>query len=176
MLTVSKINSVPISFKKLILPPKNYKVIDEYVSRSAQPDKESFLWLKNQGITDVINFRTMYEPKIDFDESQYLKQINLNYHHLPTGTRTISELTVKKFIELIEEIRNPNSKRKVHLHCKAGADRTGFFTMIYKGLYNIDSFENNAKEMLEMGHNQGLFPNLINSAKKMIEFFKKIKA
>ena len=33
--------------------PRNYMVLDNYVSRSAQPRKDDFLWLKSQGVTDV---------------------------------------------------------------------------------------------------------------------------
>lgn len=173
MLTISKTNFISFSSKSLILPPNNYKVIDKYSSRSAQPEMENFLWLKNQGVTDVINFRTMYDPKINFDEAEYLKKIDLNYYHLPTSTKNINKSAVKNFLEIIEEIRSSKSQRKVHLHCKAGADRTGFFAMIYKCLYNIDSFDNNLKEMLEMGHNRELYPNLTNLAKELIKFFKK---
>lgn len=40
--------------------PPNYTKIDDTVSRSAQPAKEDFKWLKEQGVSDIINFRTMY--------------------------------------------------------------------------------------------------------------------
>lgn len=39
--------------------PTNYLKIDDVVSRSAQPKKADFAWLKEQGVTDVFNFRTM---------------------------------------------------------------------------------------------------------------------
>ena len=45
----------------------NYAKIDEYILRSAQPQKEDFTQLKEQGVTDVINFRTMYAPAVDFE-------------------------------------------------------------------------------------------------------------
>ena len=45
-----------ISFKGM---PKNYAKIDSYLSRSAQPMAEDFVWLKQQGVTDVLNFRTI---------------------------------------------------------------------------------------------------------------------
>ena len=48
--------------------PDNYSVIDKFVSRSAQPKKEDLKWLKELGVTDIVNFRTMYTPDINFDE------------------------------------------------------------------------------------------------------------
>ena len=48
--------------------PENYKVIDKYLSRSAQPQKEDFKWLREQGVTDLFNFRTMHTPDVNFDE------------------------------------------------------------------------------------------------------------
>ena len=40
--------------------PRNYLKIDDTVSRSAQPKREDFAWLKEQGVTDLFNFRTMF--------------------------------------------------------------------------------------------------------------------
>ena len=53
--------------------PKNYAKIDNSLSRSAQPEKEDFAWLKSQGVTDVINFRTMAFSNINFDEEKEVK-------------------------------------------------------------------------------------------------------
>ena len=45
-----------ITFKGM---PNNYSQIDKTVSRSAQPMAEDFVWLKEQGVTDIVNFRTI---------------------------------------------------------------------------------------------------------------------
>ena len=66
--------------------PSNYGKIDEHVSRSAQPQKEDLAWLKEQGVTDIINFRTMYAPAVDFDEAEELKKLGIRYHNIPTVT------------------------------------------------------------------------------------------
>jgi protein tyrosine phosphatase (PTP) superfamily phosphohydrolase (DUF442 family) len=172
MVTIFKIN-FGIGLKSATpTKPNNYKKIDEFVSRSAQPKKNELKWLKDEGVTDVINLRTMYKPEIDFDETKVLKKLKINYHQIPVATKDIKDAAVQKFLEIIKEVRNSNGKRKAHIHCKAGADRTGFFSLIYKTLYNIDTFENNAQEMVKMRHNQGLYPNLIGKAKELL---KKIK-
>ena len=46
--------------------PDNYKKIDQYLSRSAQPTLKELKWLKKQGVTDIINLRTMEVPDIYF--------------------------------------------------------------------------------------------------------------
>ena len=152
--------------------PHNYKKIDEYVSRSAQPRKSDLKWLRDEGVTDVINLRTMYKPEIDFDESKVLKKLKINYHQIPVATRDIKDAAIQKVLDIIKEVRNSNGNKKLHIHCKAGADRTGFFSLLYKTLYNVDTFENNAQEMLKRGHNPVMYPDLINKAKELI---KKIK-
>ena len=50
--------------------PSNYAIVDEHLSRSAQPNREDFVWLKNQGVTDVINLRTMAIGAIDYNEKK----------------------------------------------------------------------------------------------------------
>ena len=49
-----RINPMPFKGK-----PNNYLKIDNTLSRSAQPMAEDFAWLKEQGVTDILNFRTM---------------------------------------------------------------------------------------------------------------------
>ena len=51
----------PISFKA---KPSNYGIIDKYVTRSGQPLAEDFKWLKESGVTDIVNVRRMYPGAI----------------------------------------------------------------------------------------------------------------
>ena len=60
--------------------PANYYKIDKHLSRSAQMTKNNILWLKEDGVTDIINFRTMHSPNIDFNEQQFVEQNGLKYH------------------------------------------------------------------------------------------------
>ena len=50
-----KIQSIN-SFTMFKGKPSNYGVIDKYISRSAQPAFEDLEWLKEHGVTDIINF------------------------------------------------------------------------------------------------------------------------
>ena len=147
--------------------PHNYVKINEFVSRSAQPQKEDFSWLKSQGVTDIINFRTMYEPKLNFDEKFVVKNYGMNYHNIPTNTSKPNEEKVNSFLKLVDDIVNKGGK--VHIHCKAGADRTGMYAFIYKSIKNIGTVLENEKEWLLHGHNVKIFPNLIGWAKDFVK-------
>ena len=150
--------------------PNNYARIDEHVSRSAQPLKEDLTWLKEQGITDVINFRTMYAPAVDFDEAEELKKLGIRYHNIPTVTMKPNEEKIHKFLNIINNVIENNGK--AHIHCKAGADRTGMYAFIYKTVKNIGTIAENEVEWLKFGHNKKLYPNLQSWTK---EFVKKLK-
>lgn len=146
--------------------PLNYQKINDVLSRSSQPALEDFSWLKDEGVTDIINFRTMYEAGQDFDEETVVKGLGINYHHIPSYTRHPNENNVYKFLDLVEAISG--SGGKVHIHCKAGADRTGMYAFIYKTIKGIDSIVNNEKEWVAKGHNINLYPHLRNWAKNFI--------
>lgn len=143
--------------------PNNYAKIDDVVSRSAQPREEDFIWLKNQGVTDIINFRTMVDPAQDFDEKTVVEKLGMKYHNIPTITPKPNEEGVNGFLSLVDSIISRGGK--AHIHCKAGADRTGMYAFIYKGVKGLGSIIDNEKEWLAFGHNHERFPNLINWAK-----------
>ena len=149
--------------------PANYAKINDKVSRSAQPLAEDFAWLKEQGVTDVINFRTMYAPAIDFDEKTVVENLGMKYHNIPSVTAKPNENKVKWFLKLTDKISKKGGK--VHIHCKAGADRTGMYSFLYKMHKNIGSQEENIAEWIKMGHNTTKYPNLISWAKKFVKKF-----
>ena len=137
--------------------PSNYRQIDEFVSRSAQPRKSGIKWLKKQGVTDIISFRK--EGTSSFNEKEYVENMGMKYHCIPTSGRNPSEEKVGKFLDIIEDIKNTDGK--VHIHCKAGADRTGMYSWIYKQKNGIGEMEENKREMFHMGYNPIMYPKLI---------------
>ena len=86
----------PISFKGM---PNNYSKIDNTLSRSAQPMAEDFAWLKEQGVTDVVNFRTMVVSGVEFDEKTSVEELGMIYHNIPSITSKPTELTYNKNIQ-----------------------------------------------------------------------------
>lgn len=151
--------------------PNNYLRIDNYVSRSAQPSREELVWLKQQGITDVINFRTMTVAGIDFDEKNTVENLGMKYHNIPTRTRHPKIEQVKTFLDTVNSIINQNGK--VHIHCMAGADRTGMYSFLYKMTKDIGTLKGNIDEWLKMGHHQKLFPDLIPWTTNLLKQLKK---
>ncbi len=157
----------PVTFKGM---PDNYRQIDNIVSRSAQPQKEDFFWLKQQGVTDIVNFRTMAEPNINFDEQTVVENLGIKYHNIPSHTRHPEEKNILEFLKIIDNTEK--SGGKVHIHCKAGADRTGMYSFIYKSLKKLGTTKDNIQEWLNLGHNSKLYPDLIPWTKKFIQTFK----
>ena len=152
-----------ISFKG---EPKNYTLIDNTLSCSAQPMEEDFVWLKKQGVTDIINFRTIAEFSPGFDEQQTAKNLGMKYHHLPSRTRQPDISSINIFLNLVEQIKMNNGKG--HFHCSAGADRSGMYAFIYNMLNDCGSLAENEKKWIAMGHHQNLFPDLINQTKELL--------
>ncbi len=140
--------------------PDNYKKIDNTVSRSAQPKADDFNWLKEQGVTDIINFRTMHVAGVDFDEKQLVEKNGMTYHNIPSITKNPDKTNIDKFLKIVDGVKQKGGK--VHIHCKAGADRTGMYSWIYKQTHNLGTIQANEKEMIEMGHHSNLYPNLIS--------------
>ncbi len=164
---------LPIFYTSFKGKPQNYQKIDEFVSRSAQPQKEDFRWLKEQGVTDVFNFRTMYKSGIDFEEKEVVESLGMKYHNIPSITKKPSEDNIKLFLDKITEIIKLGGKP--HLHCKAGADRTGMYSYIYKSVMNIGNSSANQAEMIKMGHNLNLYPDLLPWTNRFISKLKQSK-
>ena len=146
--------------------PRNYAVIDDVVSRSAQPEKEDFVWLKNQGVTDIFNFRTMWKPNINFDERNEVEALGMKYHNIPTISAKPDEKNVDKFLREIEEVKAKGGK--AHIHCKAGADRTGMYSYVYKAINGLGSDKFNQDEMIRFGHDTKKYPTLIDWTANLI--------
>ncbi len=151
--------------------PSNYAQVTGKISRSAQPQKDDFKWLKNHGVTDVINFRTMRGTGVPFDEKNIVETLGMKYHSIPTHTQNPKDSQVRKFLNLVDSLTQNN--KKVHIHCRAGADRTGMYAFIYKSIKHIGTEPENIKEWIAHGLNQKLYPNLIPWAKGCILRLKK---
>ena len=151
--------------------PKNYAIIDKYLSRSAQPQKEDFSWLKEQGITDIFNFRTMKRPDINFDEEAEVKKLGMRYHNIQSIANKPTEENINRFLKEIEEVKSKNGK--AHIHCKAGADRTGMYTFIYKMFNKLGDLCRNQAEWFEHGYHYLRYPDLMEWTKNFVIKYKK---
>ena len=155
----------------LSIRPDNYKQIDHILSRSAQPNIENIAWLKEQGITDVLSFRTYGIPDINFNEPKVLKQHKILYHNIPSISRRPTEENVGKFLDIVENVKLKNGK--LLIHCKKGADRTGMYAYIYETINNIGTEGSRMIELFQHGYHYKLYPNLIDQALGFIKKFKR---
>ena len=153
------------------LKPENYKQIDKCLSRSAQPLKDNLQWLKEQGVTDVINLRNM--SKDNFDEAGCVKDLGMNYHSIPSVTKFINKENIKEFLDIIEKVKSKGGK--VHVHCKHGADRTGMFSYIYERLNNVGTPKDNLDELTKYNWHKDKYPDLVKWAEAIIDAFKNKK-
>ena len=125
--------------------PNNYAKIDEHITRSAQPLKDDFAWLKEQGVTDIINFRVMYESAIDFDEKEEVEKLGLRYHNIPTITKRPNEEKVMDTgsIHTFEHLgatflRNNQQWKDRIIYFGPMGCRTGFYLIISGDLEPYD--------------------------------------
>lgn len=144
--------------------PYKYVKIDEHLSRSAQPGIPNFAWLKEHGVTDVFNFRT---HSSDFDERTVVNSMGMEFHALPSITRKPNIENVRTFLQNIDYLKEQG--RKIHIHCMAGADRTGMYSFIYKMVNNIGKMQDNINEWKYFGLNTVKYPHLISWAKACLE-------
>lgn len=153
-----------LTFKSM---PYNYTQIDENVSRSAQPTREDYLWLKRSGVTDVINFRTLWKKDMSFDEASWAEFLGIRYHHLPSVSAKPDESKIKIFLEMVNSIVEQGGR--VHIHCKAGADRTGMYSFVYKAVKGIGTMAENEREWLARGLNVSKYPDLMEWTKAFLK-------
>jgi len=151
---------------------RNFKRIDKYISRGGQPTKEQLLDLQKDGVKHIINFRTLYVPFIDFVEEEEAKKLGINYVSMPLISKNgPSEKNVSDFFELTDKAKSKNEK--IFIHCAWGKDRTGIMAALYKVKNGLDTITNCAKEMIEMGHDNIRFPDLIPQFIKIAKTFNK---
>ena len=103
------------------------------------------------------------------DLTPIVEQNGMRYHNIPSITKYPDVENINKFLKLVDNIKK--SGGKVHIHCKAGADRTGMYSFIYKQLNNLGNINSNTAEMLKMGHNYQLYPDLLPWIKNFLNKF-----
>jgi uncharacterized protein (TIGR01244 family) len=86
---------------------------------ASQPKAEDLLQAKQGGVRTVINLRKDEEMK-DFDEAQYVKDLELNYVSLPfNGAKEMTAEVIGEARDLLN-----TAERPILMHCKS-ANRVG---------------------------------------------------
>lgn len=151
--------------------PYKYQKIDNFISRSAQPNKNNIKWLKENDVTDIINFRRDNEDfPVDFNEEKYVNANKMKYHNIPSYTNYPTEENLGKFLNIVENAKKNNGK--VHIHCREGVDRTGMYAYLYERLYNLKPQAEAFTNFINYGWHYYSHPHLADFAE---DFMKKIK-
>lgn len=153
-----------------IYPPANYQKVDNFLSRSAQPNKLNIDWLQENNVTDIINFRRDNESfPLDFNEQKYVESKKMVYHNIPSYTNYPEEKNMGKFLDIVENVKKNGGK--IHIHCREGADRTGMYAYIYERLIKLTSQVQAYKNFIDGGWHNLDHPHLANAAE---DFVKKV--
>lgn len=163
-----KIQSInTLSFQAL---PFKYAKVTPNLSRSAQPKPEDLASLKEEGITDIINLRTMTDTSCLFDEGAEAEKLGMRYHNIAINHRKPTEQNITDFLGLMCDAEKNN--KKVLVHCLEGKDRTGLCVFVYKCLREIGTMAQNKAEWLKFGHDFVKYPNMIGWAEGLVQKFK----
>lgn len=151
----------------LDVPIPNFSKVDDVLLRGAQPNQTQIQNLKKQGVGVVVNLRTLFVSGLPFDEKKVVEDVGMKYENIPIVTKSGPSIhSVEKFFAIVDKAKERG--QKVFLHCMAGQDRTGSMTALYKIDKGIDTPERAFNEMIDMGHNQKMYPKLIDKLKLIV--------
>lgn len=108
----------------------NFFIINEGVYRSGQPSPKLLEhYIVKHKIKNIINLR--YSDTSDQDiylmQKNICYKLNTNMINIPISARRLPEKDkLKLILDIIKQIQKP-----FLVHCKTGADRTGFFMALY---------------------------------------------
>ncbi len=99
--------------------------ISNQLYRSGQPEGQGFDALKELGVSIVVNLRDDSEKS----EKQQVESRGIRYVHIPwRGTAHPDNRQVAQFLQLLRD----NPDKKVLVHCRRGAERTGVMVAAYR--------------------------------------------
>lgn len=143
----------------------NFHVIDPGVWRSAEPNEESLMRMQNHGLKTVVDFRVWGVEGVE-NTKQIAEKLKLQYHHFPIIAGEEQDLA--KLDAILAVMENP-ANQPVLIHCRAGKDRTGMMTALYK-IKNTDAkFHDIYREMLMFGYDHTGIPNLMKTIRRWCE-------
>jgi protein tyrosine phosphatase (PTP) superfamily phosphohydrolase (DUF442 family) len=105
----------------------NLGKVSESLYRGGQPEKNGYVELKNMGIELVINLRDE-KDRISREKIQ-VEALGMQFVSIPWGGFSPAKnADVARFLTILRE----NSGRKIFVHCRRGAERTGVMIAAYR--------------------------------------------
>ncbi len=130
---------------------KNRFEIAPGIWRSNQPAEADLVRMRAAGITTIVNLRGASNRGYRLLEDECCRRLGLDLVHIRlTAKRAPSRETLLDLVDLIERLQPP-----LLLHCKSGADRTGFVAALWRLLREGDSVE---AAMRQLSPRYGHFP------------------
>ena len=152
--------------------PTNFSQVDDILYRSAQPNEFEIDYMKKEiGLTDIFNVSDNSPVEATKKEITTAKSLGIKYHAIPTRTDNPIWENIKQFVDKVNSLKTVN-RAKVLLHCNAGVDRTGTYTLFYQLINKLKSYTEAVQEMIAKGHIPKDIPKLLP---KIEEYAKKAK-
>lgn len=127
---------------------------------AGQPSAADFSIAKKDGIKTVINLRMARELR--FDEKAVLKELGLEYHHIPfAAPDSLKDEIFDKSLKILSD----KEKQPALLHC-ASANRVGAIWLVHRVLTDKVDYDKALKEAKEVGLK---FPPYETKAKAYIQ-------
>lgn len=124
----------------------NFGVVTESILRGGQPRPEGYRVLRTMGVDLVVSFRG--EGDGVAKERQRVTAEGMRFVNIPWSGWGHPRLEqVKQFFDLLDS----NSGKKLFLHCRRGAERTGVMVALYRMTRQGWSAEQAYREMEEHG-------------------------
>ncbi len=112
------------------------------IYRGGQPKPGGFDLLKQKGIKTIINLRD------EHDEKQQVEAMGFKYVYLPMDAR--DKISASDIAIFLKTVTDP-AHQPVFIHCRRGADRTGFMVGLYRVAMQGWSAEKAYREAREIG-------------------------
>jgi len=146
---------------------QNFLKINTEFCSGGQPTLAQLAELKGQGITTVVNLRTVGENGFDAPaEEAEVKKLGMKYFHIPVSNQAgPKDEQADEFLKITDDAKN----RPVFIHC-GSANRVGAFFMIRRVLRDGMTFDAAKTEAQKIGLRA---PALEEFAKQYIDKHKK---
>ena len=134
---------------------ENFGRIGQALYRGAQPKSFAFNELKNIGVAIVVDFRD--EKDEIATEKRSVEGIGMQFVSLPwRASHGPDENEIAAFLQLVRD----NPGKKIFVHCKRGADRTGLMVAVYRITFDHWNSAQAVSEMHSFHYHSTLLPNL----------------
>lgn len=145
---------------------QNFLKINTEFCSGGQPTLAQLAELKGQGITTVVNLRTVGENGFDAPaEEAEVKKLGMKYFHIPVANAGPKDEQADEFLKVTDDAKN----RPVFIHC-GSANRVGAFFMIRRVLRDGLTFDAAKTEATKIGLRSAVLEEF---AKQYIEKNKK---